>query len=87
MKFDATLQPPAARRRDTTSGHMKVDGFMTGNVAAYSACTTVLEGDVSKAKREASVEWWKKITEAVHKDLGGSSENQLAKEENENAKL
>ena len=60
---------------------------MPCNVAAYSACTTVLEGDVSKARREASVEWWKKITEAVQKVLGWSSENKLAKEENDSAKL
>ena len=43
--------------------------------------------DGSKAKREASVEWLKKITEAVQKDLGWSGENQLAREENDNAKL
>ena len=42
---------------------------------------------MSKGKREASVEWWKKITEAVQKDLGWSSENQLAKEENDSARL
>ena len=40
-----------------------------------------------KAKREASVEWWKMITEAVQKDLGWSGENPVAKEEHNNAKL
>ena len=60
---------------------------MFHNVTAYSAHTTVLEGDVSKAKREASVKWLKKITEAVQEGLGWSGENQLAKEENDNAKL
>ena len=42
---------------------------------------------MSKAKREASVEWWKKIMKAVQKDLGWSGEQQLAREENDSAKL
>ena len=42
---------------------------------------------MSKAKREASVEWLKKITEAVQKDLGCLGEKQVAKEDNDNAKL
>ena len=89
MKKNATRELPAAW------GGIQVLGTWKSTVpwARILQChciqcyTTVLEGDVSNAKREASVEWWKKITEPVQKDLGWSSENQLAKEENDNAKL
>ena len=86
---------------DASTGHMKLDGCMAELRSTISRRTlrrscaghavqrhcSVLEGDVSMAKREASVQFSKKIDEAVQVDLGSSGETQLAEEEDENAKF
>ena len=53
---------------------------MLDDVTVYSVRVTVLEGDVSKASREAPVEFWKKIEEAVLDDSGWSGEKHVAEE-------
>ena len=57
------------------------------DVSLYGVCATSLEGDVSEAKPCAQVELWKnKIEEAVQNDLDWSGENQLAEEDELEAK-
>ena len=58
------------------------------DVTVYSAHASVLEVHVSKAKRDAPVEFWKekKIEEAVLDDMGRSGENSLAGEGESEAK-
>ena len=52
---------------------------MLCDVTVFSACATVLEGDVADVKRGAPVQLRKKkIEEAVQENLGWSGENQLA---------
>ena len=50
------------------------------DVSVYCAYATVLEGEVSKTRREAPVEFWKKKVEvAVRDDLDWSVDNKWAK--------
>ena len=47
---------------------------------AHEGHVDEFEGDVSNAKREAPVEFWKETEEAVQENLGRSGENRLAGE-------